>query len=436
MGTCFHPFRNSNTPYACTFDSDNNASSYHSAGDGDWYALTMTAAGIYDFSNALFNADISTPGTAGRSAQGASVSVNDDNSAVAYVQRTGSFTVTNIATGTWTLTVSTGLYTQVITTMVITPSLSTHVPNGVTIPRWYYSGAPVIALTSTTVYGYISGTVRDALQRGISGATVDVAGAGTVTTNSQGRYRVNVEPTADSVLVMASKTAYSTESDAVNGVTLGVETSGVDFILVSAGSYKGFITSNGLASGKIPGVSVVARDLSSATVVAQAISGADGFYYLNGIATGSYIISPQLESGENNVPGVIMADVTVTPQVGWSTFTIANAYGELAGLVGTGSSTSPVTTGVLVVASPVAIDTEYPPDVNEGIRNGGTIYYSVSSDASGRYNMPIRGGSSYYIYGWFTNSVSVNTSSTTKKTLSGAPFWIFPGETTTKDVVW
>jgi hypothetical protein len=204
--------------------------------------------------------------------------------------------------------------------------------------------------------------------------------------------------------------------------------------LVSAGNIKGFVTTNGVQA--LPGVPVVATDVGSTTVIGSAISGVDGLYYIYGVPTGTYIVSPQLESGETSSPGIMTQTVTVTPQVGWSTFTIANAFGEITGVVGTGSSTSPITTGVLVVASTNTITTANPPDVNSGIRSGPVIYYSASSDAEGRYTLPVRGNANYYLYGWYTSSVDVESSTTTKKTAVGNPQPVSPGSTVTRDISW
>ncbi|OGR82698.1 MAG: hypothetical protein A2901_08295 [Elusimicrobia bacterium RIFCSPLOWO2_01_FULL_54_10] len=389
---------------------------------------------------ALSNADTSMIPYSGRSAVGASVSSNDGRSAVAYVQRYSSFTIMDIDTGTWNVTISTGGFTRFISSMTVIPfppNASTQAVHGGTDPMWEYVSFPAVALTSSTDYGYISGTVRNALQQPLGGVTIEAPGAASVTTNAQGRYRINVEPIAGDVLVMASKTAYTTETSVVSGVALGLETSGIDFTLVSASSYKGFITTNGGASGYLPGIPVIATDESSTTIFGQAISDVQGFYIINSISTGNYIISPQLESGETSDPGVIMQSITVTPQVRWSTFTIANAFGDISGRVSLGDTSHPITAGVLLVASPVAVDTAGPPDVNEGIRNGTTIYYSVSSDASGRYTIPVRGNAPYYLYGWYTSFSGVDTSSSSKRSPLGVmPFTVDPGVSVSKDITW
>ena len=57
---------------------------------------------------------------------------------------------------------------------------------------------------------------------------------------------------------------------------MGVESDQTNFPLVSAGTIKGFVSTNGLVSGALPGIPITATDLSSGTVVGSAITGADG----------------------------------------------------------------------------------------------------------------------------------------------------------------
>lgn len=431
--------RNLPNPRANCYDT-NDSREYSAGGDWDETPIGNIISGS---TMALLNSDSLMASGPCTPATGASVSMNDGLSSVEYVTDSGSFTVTNIATGTWTMVISSGSFTRDVASVTITPSLSTAVPNNSTNPKaqiqtltppWGF-----IALSSSTDYGYVSGVVRDGLGNPISSAEVYTSGASSVFTNSQGKYRLSVIPSDSVIAIIASKSGYSTEIVDDVWISLGVNVSTVNFTLVSAGSIRGFVSSNGVASGALPGISVVAYDSSTSTILGNAITQSDGNFVIPSIATGTYIVAPQLESGESASPENARIFVSNNSTGTWSsTFTVANAYGEISGSVLSSNSGMPITTGVLIVASTGPILTDTPPVNNSSLRSGAQIYYAVSSDASGRYTLPLRGGSSYYLYGWYPTSLDVNGSTTPKRqvTSPSATHSVNPGATVTRNITW
>ena len=420
---------------ANAFDDNNNGSFCGNGSDFDSDVISYYITN----SSALANCDIQMAPLTGTPAKGASASANDGLSQIAYATNYGMFTLTNIATGTWTVTVSSGDYTRDISSVTVLPNISTSIPNMSTDPQMPFPtiNAFNVALTSTSIYGYVSGTVVSASNQPLNGVTISAAGAPyDVVTNSQGKYRIPIYP-ASSVSVVASKTGYSTEITQNIGVPLGVDISTVNFTLVTAGNLTGFVTTNGTPSGALPGVAVVATDLSSTTIVGSAVTGVDGRFMILSVATGTYIVSPQLETGETASPGNVTKLVTTISTGTWtSTFTITNAFGEVTGHVYKGSDL--ITTGVLIVASTSSIASDTPPQIDSSVRDGSQIYYAVSSDAAGQYTLPIRGDASYYIYAWYPSSLDVSLSSAPKRQVTSPSTlnYVTPGSTIARDLQW
>src|SRR4029077_5107323 len=97
-----------------------------------------------------------------------------------------------IATGTWTMVVSSNSYYQEISTVTMTPSLSTGVPNGSTYPIWPSINLTNTLLNITTNYAFVSGVVTNVTGAPLPGIRV-ISGQGTISnTNSSGRYFLSV----------------------------------------------------------------------------------------------------------------------------------------------------------------------------------------------------------------------------------------------------
>src|SRR6185437_2342526 len=90
-----------------------------------------------------------------------------------------------------------------------------------------------------------------------------------------------------------------------------------------------------------------------------------------------------------------------------STFTITSALGQITGQVAIAASSTPITTGALVLATTGTLSgtsTSAPPAMA-----GATgilcdpCFYTGSSDATGTYTLEVRSNASpYHLYGWYT----------------------------------
>lgn len=325
------------------------------------------------------------PTITGTPAAGAYASADDGLSGAVTANSAGVFSIPSVATGTWTVSISSGTgYQQAAVTM---------------------TGAAInlgtVALTSSTSQGFVTGVVTSA-QNGtpISGIVVQTAGGYSGTTSATGRYTIISSTGMTSVTANPGNISNSTfVSDTMDGVDIqaGVYTSGINFVLDSGGRVRGYVR---VGTSPLPGVPVTAS--SGAVTAAETASDGSGYFILANISTGSYTIRPQLESGESSSPA--SQTVTVTTGTVWSTtFTVTSAFGYITGSLT--SAGQPIRTGVLVMASTGSI-TSPPLDITNAVRTGAAKYYIASSYTDGTYELYVPGGSgtpvTYNVYGWFT----------------------------------
>ena len=378
------------------------------------------------------NSSDSEPVVSGTPATGALISVNDSLSQTGTCTDTTvngkpacSFTVPSIATGTWTLIVSSGTYYEEISSVTMTASVSTGVPNGATYPTWAVTGATTTILNDTTSYAFISGVVTDANGTPLPGIVVG-AGGQTRNTSSAGRYYVSV-PEGD-VRVTANynnaNMAYTSQSSDLTGLTAGTlydlpsGNPSTWFTLSLGGILRGYFRTG--SNTPLPGRVAVA--LLGGNQVGQAVSGSNGYFYLSNLTTGTYTITPALDPAESASPSSVTVTLSSTGTATTvSTFTVTNGLAEITGQV-ISSSSEPITTGVLVVASSTTLTggiTSPPPSMN-----GGTgilcnpCYYAASSDSTGSYSLMVRSSTAAYkVYGWYTEF-----SGTTPSVTRAGPF--------------
>ena len=146
------------------------------------------------------------------------------------------------------------------------------------------------------------------------------------------------------------------------------------------------------------------------------------------ISTGSYSVSPQLDSLEVSSPSAKTTTVTNGAISFSSTFTIIGALGTVSGNVSL--SGSPISTGVLIV---VTTNTALaaPPILSTATLTG-TAFYVTSSREDGTYSVDVR-QSTYTVYAFYpsvgaTGAISNRTGSianvpvTAGQTASGKNF--------------
>jgi hypothetical protein len=114
------------------------------------------------------------------------------------------------------------------------------------------------------------------------------------------------------------------------------------------------------------------------------------------------------------------------------TFTITNAFGAIAGTVKTVYGV-PIKTGVVIIAVPSGTTIgSLPPTNTNAVRTGSVVYYQGTSEADGSYSLPVRGGSTYNIYAWYTTFNGTTPVVTKKSSLAT----IAAGQTATVNFLW
>lgn len=373
--------------------------------------------------NPPHNSSDSEACVSGTPAAGALVFTDDSLSSPVTANSTGTFNLTNVATGTWTVYLSSG---SVFTSSGTFSGAS----NG------FVNTTGNIILTSTTLYGYVTGLVTGVTGAALSGIKMYSAGAPQVATGSDGRYTLPAIAGVTTVIANYQNQSPSyLEFSSMNvTVALGAVTSNIDFTLSYGGKIRGKITTNG--TDALPNVPVIA--VKNGVEQGNGISGSDGYFTISGagISTGTYQVAPQLDSGESCSPSSSTVVLTAGAVVFSDTYTVTGAFGYITGKVATGSESGPaITTGVLIYATTATI-TSTPPDINQALRSGTAVYYAGSSNALGAYSIPVRGGYTYNLYAWYTTWSGSAPTTTRKEYIGASAFTVNPSATVTKNFHW
>jgi hypothetical protein len=315
------------------------------------------------------------------------------------------FTIPNIATGTWMLSISSGTSYVEISSVAVLAGATTYVPNALTSPAWFGPANPYqVVLSSSGVNGFVSGHVYNAFSTPLSGIPMTAGGSNVSTLPDgsyilavpAGLYTVTANPTTSASY---NKNYVSYDSPNVN-VVQGELTTGIDYHLSQGGAIGGWVTTNG--TDPLPNVDVSAFD-GGGNDRGDALSGSDGYFTIPNLSTGTFTVQPQLDRGETVTPSSPTVSVTLGNTVWASSFTVAGAFGTLTGAVT--ANGIPITTGVLVVATTGTI-AGFPPNDTSSFRSGAVLYYATSSMSDGTFTLPVRGASSpglaYNIYAWYT----------------------------------
>lgn len=362
------------------------------------------------------------PIVSGVPALGAIVSANDGLSSPATAYSTGNppravFSLPNVATGTWTVNISSTTRILQRVSVSIAASGSTYVfPSSTTI------------LSSSGTYAYITGTVTDADGLPLSGISVSPGAAGgSQTTNSSGRYWLPVTPglvdvEANPNNVNASYVSFSSTN--INAV-LGQITSNVNFTLSQGGRFTGFVSRDG--TNALPGVAISANDVNEISRDVQT-SDINGRFTTINIATGTYRLTPQLDSLETSTPTYISATITTGGTVDVGTFTVTGALGTISGTVTSGGV--PIATGVLIVVTTRTLSGSPPAPPNLSTASlSNSAFYITSSREDGTYSVDVRESTNpvYNIYGYYYATNNTGSSASTSKTDTAG---ILAGQTT------
>lgn len=332
-------------------------------------------------------------------AKDAIVSCTDGLSTSTSAVLTGSppradFSLTQVATGTWTVYIASGSYLLQNGSVTIAGSGSVYsFPSDTTI------------LTESNAFGFVSGIVTDALGAPISPAVTvspGAAGADGSANVSTGRYLLQVLPGLIDVTANpnAANASYVSQSSQALTVSLGAVKSGVDFRLSQGGRISGFVTRDGI--NPLPGVAVAAFD-SNGVARDQQVSDLNGRFTTVNLTTGTYSVEPALGSHESSTPGSQSVNVTIGATVFSTTFTISGAMGSIEGTVQ--SAGAPIGTGVLIVVTTITLSGAPPaPPALSTATLLGPPYYVGSSYEDGTYSVEVRQSTSpaYRVYAYYT----------------------------------
>lgn len=388
-----------------------------------------------------------TPPIAGRPPIGGVVTASDGLSlpstitAVGYPP-TGYFSLTNVATGTWTVLITSGAYTLENDTVTI-PALGSI----------YSFPSSTTFLNKPTSVGFIAGTVTDVFGSPISlpvpiTVSPGPAGSNTLASTSNGRYILTVSVSSGGTsghgmsgggfspaLVNVSanpgpsgNSSYITVSSAGVSVQVGQITDQVNFVLSQGGRISGFVSRDGING--IPGVTVSAINTASGASADTEVTDSSGHFATMNIATGTYQVVPELDSLEYATP--VSPTLTVTPgqSVFSATFTVTGALGTISGSVKSGGQ--PITSGVLifVTTSTLAGSPPVPPVLSTATLASSAVYLA-SSHEDGTYSVGVRQSTvpAYNVYAYYTtvNSAGAVTFQTQK--IAGVP--VLAGSTVT-----
>jgi len=309
------------------------------------------------------------------------------------------FLVPGVATGTWTVFVTSSTRFLEILSVTVTANTTTYAPNGSTSPTWPLSNYPVSVLSSNATMGFVSGRVTNALGVVISpAATISALGGGSTTAGVNGYFLLGLTPGNYTLTANPSdvNATYVSQNQTV-AVVLGEVTSGANFTLSQGGRITGRITRDG--TNGLSGIAVAASN-SSGITVDQEVSGSNGSYTLVNLATGTYTVEPVLDAGETSNPTSLSVVVAAGTTVTASTLTITGAYGTVSGSVA--KSGSAIKTGVLIVVSTTTISGS-PPALSSSTLTGAP-YYSASSLEDGTYSVGVRGSSTtvYRVHAFYS----------------------------------
>jgi prepilin-type N-terminal cleavage/methylation domain-containing protein len=390
------------------------------AGSGRAYDSNNNSLDIVHYPSPSHNANNSTvtePLTAGTPASGALVFADDGLSSGATADSAGQFTLISVATGSWTVIASSGVLTQSVGLYGGTSDgFSTAIPT-------------ILYLTSSTSGGYVSGKVSDITGAGLSNILVE-AGGGSDRTDASGNYLL-LGSSGTSVLVVANPdddNPLYVQGEANASFSTG-EMATVNISLSQGGEITGTVTSNGI--DPIPNIPITASQ--GGVERGSGISGSNGAFIIPNLSTGTYVVEPQLESGEASSPASASVSVTGGGSVAAGAFTVTGAMGYISGSLTLVSLTGPsITTGVLIYASTSTIASD-PPSISSTTRSGSSIYYAASSQADGTYRVGVRGGYTYNVYAWYT-TWSGDTPTTVRKSETSVS--VSAGAAVDKDFFW
>ncbi len=365
---------------------------------GPAYDSNDNSKDFYDFSSSISipprNSAVTLPVIAGTPADGAIASCSDGLSISANASLYGNppyayFSVTDVATGTWSCMITSNSYTLTHDTVTIASSGSSFV-----------FGSTWTFLNSQAISAYITGRVLNSMNNPIS-PQIKVTNYSTDAwaRTTDGKYLISVPEGYNTLVANPNNlnSSYVSVTSANINVALGEIKGGVDFILYPGGRISGFITRDG--NNPLPGVAVAINDFNGVAKDVQ-ISGSDGRFTSNNLSTGTYYVEPSVDPKETVTPSSTTVNISAAGTTYFSsTFTVRNAMGYVKGSVA--YQGQPVKTGALIVVTTTTISA--PPNISTATLTG-PPYYMTSSNEDGTYTAEVRQSTNpaYRVYAFYT----------------------------------
>lgn len=393
-----------NSAYGPAYDSNNN--------DKDWGRISP-------FVEPPRTSASTGTVVSGTPATGAIVSANDNLSDPVTATLTNdppyaAFTLTNVATGTWVVFVSSNARIQEISNVtVVNAGDVIQVPNAGTTPSWPAANFNVSILTEDNGDGFVSGWVRDGAGAAINPSIVVSFESGSGNASiANGRYLLRLPPNTYNITANPGpgNTFYVSETSQSVVAQLGMVTSDVNFTLTQGGQIRGLTTRDGV--NPVPGVAFTATDVNG-IVQGNQVTASDGRFTMINLSTGLYTVEPILGSGEISAPVSATVTVAAGSSVFSASFTVTGALGHIAGTVKT-SDGNPISTGVLLVASTSTVAAS-PPALSSTTLTG-SAYYMGASNEDGTFILDVRGDAvnTYKLYGYYTTKIGTTIAVSTQ----------------------
>ena len=413
---------------------------FHYTGQTYGYVNNVRGGGAYDSNKnsddfyygvipnlCPYNSSVSTHPASGTPAYGAVISANDGlaSPTTAYYKdnnRPNGYFSLNVATGTWTIYITSGSYFREISNVSVNYGVGTAIPNNSTSPIYpVYASTKlnVVILSSPSTGGFVSGKVVQAgTSTGIPGIEVTASGLSPVTTDASGNFNFSLSVGSYTIKANANCDDIDWTEDFKNvEVTEGKSVTTDNLELYPAGTIAG-ITKNS-SGDAMPYITVVSTS-TNASFCIDTVSGADGTYLLKGVKVADdIVVFPILDALDDyDYDGPWLNPITISQgnELINKNFTITSTWGKISGSVSEEGNT--ITTGVLLMATSGSAPAESPPMIDSSLRTSNNIYGAIS-DSDGAYEIQVRKGFDYYIRAWYTKT-SGDTVVTETKTGSSA----------------
>lgn len=414
--------------FGSAYNAQNNGTDFQ-------YPVSGTPSTLGFNYNPFVNSSAALPVISGVPAVGAYVAASDSNSGstqtyAAYAsasvgsQLYAPFKLVGVATGTWSVDVAlNGYFGEFDGVTMVTQGSIVGVPNAATTPAWNAAAPYTAMLSMSSLNGFIKGTVANTTGGPIPGISVLAAGQ-TKTTDSNGLFFMPVS-SGSTVIRYNPNNANSlyVEQDVPVTVATG-QLLTEDTVLSQGGTLTGYVS---IGATPIPNFTVTAN--LNGNQMGAAVTNSAGVFTIRGLSTGTYVVEPVVDTGQDTSPLSINGTVVVSQTVNIGTFTVSGAYGSITGTVKNNNAL--VTTGAMILASTGTIPATLPAVYGSSAAAQNPVY-AVSSLADGTYTLPVRGSNTYNLKVFVPTLSGTSAVTTASKSYSGIV--VSPGAATTQNL--